>query len=161
MGIVKIASREPAAESGYSCGVEEFTREDKILLQSFPDPESLGSEQAELDCELAVSRGQMCNIPYGLYDLHDLTEVLSLDTWNSCLTEDDRLHLAAYLPDMEQQDFATTMKELFSGDAMFFGSPLRSFFLGLNGGLYSPQVSQARELLMMLQRRRNYHFLRW
>jgi hypothetical protein len=53
------------------------------------------------------------------------------------------------------------MKELFSGDAMFFGSPVGSFFLGLSGGLYSPQVSQARELLMMLQRRRHYHFLKW
>ncbi|XP_066326478.1 uncharacterized protein [Miscanthus floridulus] len=161
MGIVKIASREPAAKSGYSCGDEDLTREDRMLLQSFPYPESLGSEQAEVDCELAASRGQMCNIPYGLYDLHGLTEVLSLDTWNSCLTEDDRLHLAAYLPDMDQQDFVTTMKELFSGDAMFFGSPLRSFFHGLNGGLYSPQVSQARELLMMLQTRRHYHFLKW
>ncbi|CAD6264583.1 unnamed protein product [Miscanthus lutarioriparius] len=137
MGIVKIASLEPAAKSGYSCGDEDLTREDRLLLQSFPDPESLGSEQAEVDCELAASRGQMCNIPYELYDLGDLTEVLSLETWNSLLTEDDRLHLAAYLPDMEQQDFVTTMKELFSGDAM------------------------QRELLMMLQTRRHYHFLKW
>jgi hypothetical protein len=162
MGIVKIGSREPAARSAYSCGGEDLTREDRMLLQSFPDPESLGSDQAEVDCELASSRGQMCNIPYGIYDLHGgLAEVLSLETWNSCLTEDDRLRLAAYLPDMEQQDFVTTMKELFSGDAMFFGSPVKSFFHGLSGGLYSPQVSQARELLMMFQRRRHYHFLKW
>ncbi|KAJ1269039.1 hypothetical protein BS78_07G179600 [Paspalum vaginatum] len=160
MGIVKIARGEPAARSGYSCGEEDLTQDDRVLLQSFPSHECLDSEHAEVGCELAMSRGQMCNVPYGLYDLHELTEVLSLETWNSCLTEDDRLCLAAYLPDMEQHDFVTTMKELFRGDDMFFGSPLRSFFLRLNGGLYSPQVSQARELLMRLQRRRHYHSLK-
>ncbi|KAF8654513.1 hypothetical protein HU200_061704 [Digitaria exilis] len=160
MGIVKITSGEPAAKSGYSCGDEDLTRDDRMLLQSFPIHESLDSELAEVDCELAMSRGQICNVPYGLYDLVDFTEVLSLETWNSCLTEDDRFRLAAYLPDMEQQDFVTTMKELLSGDAMFFGSPSRSFFIQLKGGLYSPQVSQARELLMSLQRRRHYHLLK-
>ncbi|KAG2584798.1 hypothetical protein PVAP13_6KG342300 [Panicum virgatum] len=159
MGIVKIASGEPAEKSGYSCGDEDLTRDDRVLLQSFPIHDSHDSELAEVDCEFAMSRGQVCNVPYGLYDLPDLTEVLSLETWNSCLTEDDRLYLAAYLPDMEQHDFVTTMKQLFSGDAIFFGSPLRSFFLRLNGGLYSPQVSQARELLLMFQRRRHYQFL--
>ena len=159
MGIVKIASGEPAEKSGYSCGDEDLTRDDRVLLQSFPIHDSHDSELAEVDCEFAMSRGQVCNVPYGLYDLPDLTEVLSLETWNSCLTEDDRLYLAAYLPDMEQHDFTTTMKELLSGDAIFFGSPLRSFFLRLNGGLYSPQVSQARELLLMFQRRRHYQFL--
>ncbi|CAO2202400.1 unnamed protein product [Urochloa humidicola] len=160
MGIVKIASGEPAAKSVYSCGDEDLTRDERMLLQSFPIHESYDSELAEVDCELAMNTGQVCNVPYGLYDLPDLTEVLSLETWNSCLTEDDRFCLAAYLPDMEQHDFVRTLKELFSGDAMFFGSPLRSFFLQLNGGLYSPQVSQARELLMAFQRRIHYHFLK-
>ncbi|TKW11023.1 hypothetical protein SEVIR_6G206900v4 [Setaria viridis] len=160
MGIVKIASGEPAAKSGYSCGDEDLTRDERMLLQSFPVHEPDDSELAEVDCELAMSRGQICNVPYGLYDLPDLMEVLSLETWNSCLTEDDRFCLAASLPDMEQHDFVTTMKELFNGDAMFFGSPLRSFFLRLKGGLYSPQVSQARELLMTFQKRRHYHFLK-
>ncbi|CAO2169544.1 unnamed protein product [Urochloa humidicola] len=160
MGIVKIASGEPAAKSCYSCGDEDITRDERMLLQSFPTHESYDSELAEVDCELAMSTGQVCNVPYGLYDLPDLMEVLSLETWNSCLTEDDRFCLTAYLPDMEQHDFVRTMKELFASDAMFFGSPLRSFFLQLNGGLYSPQVSQARELLMAFQRRMHYHFLK-
>ncbi|CAL4999597.1 unnamed protein product [Urochloa decumbens] len=160
MGIVKIASGEPAAKSGYSCGDEDLTQDERMLLQSFPIDESYDSELVEVDCELAMSTGQVCNVPYGLYDLPDLTEVLSLETWNSCLTEDDRFCLAAYLPDMEQHDFVRTMKELFAGDAMYFGSPLKSFFLRLNGGLYSPQVSQARELLMTFQRRMHYHFLK-
>uniref|UniRef100_A0A0A9BT41 DEUBAD domain-containing protein n=1 Tax=Arundo donax TaxID=35708 RepID=A0A0A9BT41_ARUDO len=161
MGIVKIVSGESAVNNGSSCGDDEdLTKEERMLLQSFPSHESDDCECAEVGCELAVSRGQICNIPYELYDMPELTEVLSLETWNLCLTEDDRFHLAAYLPDMEQDDFCTTLKELFSGDVMFFESPLRSFFYRLNSGFYSPKVSQARELLMILQRRRHYHSLK-
>ncbi|KAL6646110.1 hypothetical protein ACP70R_017718 [Stipagrostis hirtigluma subsp. patula] len=146
MGIVKIASGEPASKNGDSCGDEDLTLDERMLLQSFPSH--------------AISRGQMCNVPYDIYDLPELMEVLSLETWNLCLTEEDRFRLAAYLPDMDQYDFFATMKELFSGDAMFFGSPPRSFFHGLNSGFYSPEVSQARELLTIFQRRRYYHFLK-
>lgn len=159
MGIVKIVSGEPAANDISSYGDEYLTKDEIMLLQSFPSHESDDCERAEVGCELAMFRGQICNVPYELYDLPELTEVLSLETWNLCLTEDDRVRLAAYLPDMDQGDFCTTMKELLSGDAMFFGSPLRSVFHRLNSGFYSPEVSQARELLMTLERRRHYHFL--
>uniref|UniRef100_A0A0A9E0N1 DEUBAD domain-containing protein n=1 Tax=Arundo donax TaxID=35708 RepID=A0A0A9E0N1_ARUDO len=160
MAIVKIVGGEPAANSGYRCGDEDLTKEERMLLQSFPSHESDDRELAEVGCELAASQGQICNIPYELYDLPELTDILSLETWNLCLTEDDRFHLAACLPDMDQYDFCTTLKELFSGDAIFFGSPLRSFFHRLNSGFYSPKVSEARELLMILQRRRHYHLLK-
>lgn len=160
MGIVKVASGVPTSKSGYSCGDEDLTQEERMLLQSFPSPESDDCERAEVNCELAMSGGQKCNVPYGLYDLPELKDILSLETWNSCLTEADRFRLAAYLPDMDQHDFFATMKELFSDSPMFFGSPLRSFFHRLNGGFYSPEVSQARELLMIFQRRRYYHFLK-
>ncbi|CAM0912237.1 unnamed protein product [Alopecurus aequalis] len=157
MGIVKAASGVATANS---CGYEDLMREESLLLQSFPSQESDDSEQAEVDCELAMSGGQVCNVPYGLYDLPELKDILSLETWNSCLTEDDRFRLAAFLPDMDQHDLFTTLKELFGGSAMFFGSPLSGFSNSLSGGFYSPEVSQARELLMNFQRRRYYHFLK-
>ncbi|KAE8808288.1 hypothetical protein D1007_15483 [Hordeum vulgare] len=161
MGIVKVASGVPIAKSGYSRENEDLTQEERLLLESFPSRESTDEcEHAEVDCELAIYGGQLCNVPYGLYDLPELKDILSLETWNSCLTEDDRFRLAAYLPDMDQHDLFTTMTELFSGSAMFFGSPLRGFFDRLNGGFYSPEVSRARELLMNFQRRRYYHFLK-
>ncbi|KAL6661217.1 hypothetical protein ACP70R_000601 [Stipagrostis hirtigluma subsp. patula] len=140
MGIVKIASGEPVAKNADSCGDEDLTLDERMLLQSFPSQESDDCELAEADCELAMSRGQMCNVPYDLYDLPELMEVLSLETWNLCLTEEDRFRLAAYLPDMDH--------------------PPRSFFHRLNSGFYSPEVSQARELLTIFQRRRYYHFLK-
>uniref|UniRef100_A0ACD5Y8Y6 Uncharacterized protein n=1 Tax=Avena sativa TaxID=4498 RepID=A0ACD5Y8Y6_AVESA len=155
MGIVKAASGVATVQNGNT-----REREESLLLQSSPSQESDGCEQAEVDCELAMSRGQVCNIPYGLYDLPELKDILSLETWNLCLTEDDRLHLAAYLPDMDQHDLFTTLTDLFSGSAMFFGRPLRGFFDRLSGGFYSPDVSQSRELLMNFQRRRYYHFLK-
>ncbi|KAM3209831.1 hypothetical protein ACQJBY_064088 [Aegilops geniculata] len=161
MGIVKVASGAPIAKSGYSRENEDLTQEERLLLESFPIHESADDcEHAEVDCELAISGGQLCNVPYGLYDLPGLNDILSLETWNSCLTEDDRFRLAAYLPDMDQHDLFTTMTELLSGSAMFFGSPLRGIFDRLNGGFYSPEVSRARELLMNFQRRRYYHFLK-
>ncbi|KAL6858906.1 hypothetical protein ACP4OV_017908 [Aristida adscensionis] len=160
MGIVKIANGVPAAQSCYRCGDEDLTLDERMLLQSFHGHESDDCEHADADCELAMFKGEICNIPYDLYDLHEVSEILSLETWNLCLTEDDRFHLAAYLPDMDQYDFFITMKELFSGDAMFFGSPLRSFFHKLNSGFYSPEVYQARALLMIFQRRRYYYSLK-
>uniref|UniRef100_A0A8R7V674 DEUBAD domain-containing protein n=1 Tax=Triticum urartu TaxID=4572 RepID=A0A8R7V674_TRIUA len=161
MGIVKVASGAPIAKSSYSRENEDLTQEERLLLESFPSHDSADDcEHAEVDCELAMSGGQLCNVPYGLYDLPELNDILSLETWNSCLTEEDRFRLAAYLPDMDQHDLFTTMTELLSGSAMFFGSPLRGFFDRLNGGFYSPEVSRARELLMNFQRRRYYHFLK-
>ncbi|XP_037465294.1 uncharacterized protein LOC119337283 [Triticum dicoccoides] len=161
MGIVKVASGAPIAKCGYSRENEDLTQEEKLLLESFPVHDSADDcEHAKVDCELAMSGGQLCNVPYGLYDLPGLNDILSLEMWNSCLIEDDRFRLAAYLPDMDQHDLFTTMMELLSGSAMFFGSPLRGFFDRLNGGFYSPEVSRARELLMNFQRRRYYHFLK-
>ncbi|KQJ98856.1 uncharacterized protein LOC100837593 isoform X1 [Brachypodium distachyon] len=160
MGIVKVADSMLVTKSVYSCGNEDLTPEERSLLQTFPGHESDDREHTEVGCELAMSGGLMCNVPYELYDLPELKDILSLETWNLCLTEDDRFRLAAYLPDMNQHDFFTTMNELFSGSDMFFGSPLRGFFDRLNGGFYSPEVSQARELLMMFQRRKHYHFLK-
>lgn len=160
MGIVKVADGVATENNGYSCGDEDLMEGERLLLQSFPSQESDDCEQAEVDCELAVSGGQVCNVPYGLYDLPGLQDMLSLETWNLCLTEDDRFRLAAYLPDMDQHDLFTTLTELFSGSAMFFGSPLRGFFDRLSGGFYAPEVSRARELLMNFQRRKYYHFLK-
>uniref|UniRef100_A0A0D9X9D9 DEUBAD domain-containing protein n=1 Tax=Leersia perrieri TaxID=77586 RepID=A0A0D9X9D9_9ORYZ len=158
MGIVKVARCVPTEKWACNGSDEGITQEEKMLLQSLPIHES--DEHVEVNCELAKSGDQVCSVPYDLYDLPQMNDVLSLETWNLCLTEDDRFRLAAYLPDMDQQDFFLTMKELFNGCDMFFGSPVQSFFNRLNGGLYSLDVSQPRELLLIFERRRHYHFLK-
>lgn len=117
-------------------------------------------ELPELCCELGLVEGQVCSIPYELFDLPDLREILSLDTWNSCLTEEERYCLSAYLPDMDQQTFCLTMNELFNGADLYFGNPLDVFFKRLKGGFYPPKVARLREALQFIQRRKYYHSLR-
>ena len=113
-----------------------------------------------ISCELGMVEGQICSIPYELFDLPDLREILSLDTWNSCLTEEERFSLSAYLPDMDEWTFWLTMKELFSGDDMYFGNPMDTFFKRLKGGFYPPKMTCLRESLQFLERRKYYHALR-
>ncbi|XWS31933.1 hypothetical protein CRYUN_Cryun23aG0118200 [Craigia yunnanensis] len=113
-----------------------------------------------ISCELGMVEGQICSIPYELFDLPDLREILSLDTWNSCLTEEERFSLSAYLPDMDEWTFWLTMKELFTGGDMYFGNPMDTFFKRLKGGFYPPKMTCLRESLQFLERRKYYHALR-
>ncbi|XVF22240.1 hypothetical protein REPUB_Repub12eG0156600 [Reevesia pubescens] len=113
-----------------------------------------------ISCELGMVEGQICSIPYDLFDLPDLREILSLDTWNSCLTEEERFSLSAYLPDMDKWTFWLTMKELFGGSDMYFGNPMDTFFKRLKGGFYPPKITCLRECLQFLGRRKHYHALR-
>ena len=118
------------------------------------------AEIAHVDCEIIKFRGQTCSVPYALYDLGNLKEVLSLENWNSCLSDEERFYLTAYLPNIDQETFRSTMRELLNGENLFFGSPIDTFFNGLKGGLYSPQVSNYRETLQFIHKRSYYHSLR-
>ncbi|CBI37077.3 unnamed protein product, partial [Vitis vinifera] len=166
MGIQKIG-RHVSGVSSNRRRVSSSSNVDNMVLEenqasgtSFED-DSDDCEFAEVRCELGMVEGQLCNIPFELYDLPDLREILSLDTWNSCLTEDERFYLSSYLPDMDQQTFWLTMKELLGGSDIFFGSPLDIFFNRLKGGFYPPKVAWFREGLQFLQRIKYYHSLRF
>ncbi|GLT84890.1 hypothetical protein SLE2022_031000 [Rubroshorea leprosula] len=116
-------------------------------------------DSTESGCELGMVEGQLCSIPYELFDLPDLRGILSVDTWNSCLTEEERYSLSAYLPDMDQQNFWLTMSELLGGSDIYFGNPMDMFFKRLKAGFYPPKVARLRESLLFLQRRKHYHSL--
>lgn len=131
-----------------------------VLGQEDLEDDSDDLELASAGCELAKVEDQFCSIPYELYDLPDLKEILSLETWNSCLTEEERFSLSAFLPDMAQQTFWLTLNELLSGKNMFFGSPLTVLFERMKGGFYPPNVTCFREGLQFLQKRTFYHSLR-
>ncbi|KAF8414344.1 hypothetical protein HHK36_002345 [Tetracentron sinense] len=165
MGLLKIAHRKltdsiQSRHISYLPNVDGMEREENKVSEADSGDGSEDSELADLDCELGMVEDQFCNIPYELYDLPDLKEILSLNTWNSCLTEEERLALSAYLPDMDQQSFWLTMKELLGGNDIFFGSPMGELFKRLKGGFYPPKVSCFREGLQYLQRRKYYHSLR-
>ncbi|XP_077232948.1 uncharacterized protein LOC143873748 [Tasmannia lanceolata] len=118
------------------------------------------SELREVGEEFCQLGNQTCSIPYKLYDLLDLGRVLSVDSWNDCLTEDERFRLAEYLPNMDQETFMRTLKDLFSGSNFHFGSPLTELFSQLKGGLFEPRVALYRQGLNFFQKRKHYHLLR-
>ncbi|OVA04271.1 Nuclear factor related to kappa-B-binding protein [Macleaya cordata] len=164
MGIFKIDSRtlgdgSYSGNSSFSPCVGSTEREEKTVSGADSGNESDDQELADVGCELSMVGGQLCSIPYELYDLPDLKEILSLETWNSCLTDEERFSLSAYLPDMDQQTFWLTMKELLGGNVIFFGSPLKELFDRLKGGIYPPKVTHFREGVTFLQRRAYYHSL--
>lgn len=166
MGIQKIDHHVSGVRSEgrrVSCAsnVDNMVLEESQASGTRFEDDSDDSEFTEVSCELGVVEGQLCNIPFELYDLPDLREVLSLDTWNSCLTEDERFYLSSYLPDMDQQTFWLAIKELLSGSDIFFGSPLDVFFNRLKGGFYAPKVACFREGLQFLQWIKYYHSLRF
>ncbi|KAM7276467.1 hypothetical protein ACFE04_018333 [Oxalis oulophora] len=117
-------------------------------------------EPPQAGCELSLLDEQLCHIPYELYDLQDLQEILSLHSWNSCLTEEERFSLSAFLPDMDQDTFSLTMKQLLGGTDLYFGNPVYTFFKRLQAGFYPPNVAVLRQGLQFLHSRNYYHSLK-
>ncbi|OVA18221.1 Nuclear factor related to kappa-B-binding protein [Macleaya cordata] len=116
-------------------------------------------ELGEIGEELCQVGNRYCSIPLELYDLPDLTEILSVDSWNNYLTEEERFSLAEYLPALDQGEFMCTLKELFSAGNFHFGSPLVQLFNMLKGGLCEPRVAIYHQTLKSLQKRTHYHQL--
>ncbi|KAM3398564.1 hypothetical protein P3S68_002080 [Capsicum galapagoense] len=116
----------------------------------------LGESKEEF-CQIG---DQTCSIPFELYDLSGLGDVLSLDVWNEVLSEGERFNLSQYLPDMDQETFMRTLKDLFTGGNMHFGSPLDKLFYMLKGGLCEPRVALYRQGLIFFQKRQHYQSLR-
>ncbi|XVE73579.1 hypothetical protein DITRI_Ditri11bG0130000 [Diplodiscus trichospermus] len=165
MGIQKICHWKSGASSfhGHIPGLlkdQGKGKEDNPVYGPDSDDDLDVCDLQGISCELVMVDGQICSIPYELFDLPDLREILSLDTWNSCLTEEERFSLSAYLPDMDEWTFWLTMKELFTGGDIYFGNPMDAFFKKLKGGFYPPKMTCLRESLQFLERRRYYHALR-
>ncbi|KAI3830099.1 hypothetical protein L1987_04232 [Smallanthus sonchifolius] len=114
-------------------------------------------ETGEEFCQIG---DQTCSIPFELYDLPGLEDILSMDVWNDILTEDERLSLTKYLPDMDQEHFMRTMKELFTGANFHFGAPINQLFDMLKGGLCEPRVSLYRQGLGFFQKHHHYYTIR-
>ncbi|KAJ0965194.1 hypothetical protein J5N97_026332 [Dioscorea zingiberensis] len=160
MGIVKVRHRGPGNGSHVQRSGNVLVKQERLVLDKDPRNDSDDDEFAEVGCELAMVGDQTCSVPYDLYDLPNLKDILSLDTWNSCLTDEERFSLAAYLPDMDQETFWLTMQDLLSGDNLFFGNPLEELFRRLKGGYYTLKVSRFREALQLLLRHKYYHYLK-
>lgn len=147
--------RNPGAPAVESDDDDEFDDCDSGAGSDDFDLLELG-EAGEEFCQIG---DQTCSIPHELYDLPGLKDVISMEVWNEILTEEERFGLSKYLPDMDQENFACTMTELFSGDNLHFGSPIDKLFQMLKGGLCEPRVALYRKGLSFFQRRQHYHSL--
>ncbi|XVF46436.1 hypothetical protein PTKIN_Ptkin03bG0026700 [Pterospermum kingtungense] len=133
----------------------------------FDDADSgAGSDDFDL-LELGETRAEFCqvgnltcSVPFELYDLPGLEDILSLDVWNECLSDEERFSLTKFLPDMDQDTFIHTVYDLLKGNNFHFGSPIRKMFDMLKGGLCEPRVALYREGLGFFQKRQHYHHLR-
>ncbi|XP_076918330.1 uncharacterized protein LOC143578733 isoform X1 [Bidens hawaiensis] len=114
-------------------------------------------ETGEEFCQIG---DQTCSVPFELYDLPGLEDILSMDVWNNVLTESERLNLTKYLPDMDQEHFMRTVKDLFTGSNFHFGVPINKLFNMMKGGLCEPRVSLYRQGLVSFQKHLHYHVIR-
>ncbi|RWW55078.1 hypothetical protein BHE74_00038301, partial [Ensete ventricosum] len=142
-------SAKVESDASLASGVDSGVGSDEF------DSSELG-EPGTLLCQVG---NQSCGIPLELFDLPDLGSVLSLETWNDCLSVQEHFMLAEYLPDMDQETFGRTLKELFSAQNFHFGSPLETLFGQLKGGLLDPDIVLYRHGLIFLNRREHYHRL--
>ncbi|PKA46271.1 hypothetical protein AXF42_Ash020022 [Apostasia shenzhenica] len=146
----------PESASGGGSDEDGGSDSDSVLVSDEIDLSEFGDSGMEF-CQVG---NLCCIVPLDLYDLPDLGDVLSLETWNELLTEKDRFLLAEYLPGMDRESFAVTLKELFGGRNFHFGSPLADFFNLLKSGLCDPRIALYRQGLNLVQRQNYYHRLR-
>ncbi|KAI5016923.1 hypothetical protein ZWY2020_037301 [Hordeum vulgare] len=144
---------------------EEQEQEQEREAEEEEDDSGMGSDELEIT-QLGEAGAEMCQVgdqsvalPLDLYDLPGLGGVVSLDAWNSLLSEDDRLRLAAFLPDLDQETFARTLVELLRGDNFHFGSPLAALLDRLKGGLCDPRIVLYRRGARFAERRKHYYHL--
>ncbi|XP_064394342.1 nuclear factor related to kappa-B-binding protein-like isoform X2 [Halichondria panicea] len=99
--------------------------------------------------------GEQLNVPACLLeDSHIFSEVLSGNTWDNVLTEEERTRLEALLPqtkgDHPQPD-KDMLKLLFSGGNVRFGNPIQKLWEKMHYGSLSPEVVASQQHLVQLK----------
>ncbi|KAH7299022.1 hypothetical protein KP509_25G069900 [Ceratopteris richardii] len=102
----------------------------------------------------------ICQLPQELFDLSDLGDILSVGSWNNYLSEEERQYLSDYLPAVDTESFQRTLKEIFGGQNMYFGNPVKVLWQQLKEGQCNLEAVRARKALILLQRKEYYHNLR-
>ncbi|KAK8361614.1 hypothetical protein V6Z12_A03G050100 [Gossypium hirsutum] len=179
MAIEKSNSKVSPFDSEFSPGSREMTvsgDEDELQRpgsavdsdDEFDDDADSGAgsddfdllELGETGAEFCQVGNSTCLVPFELYDLPGLEDILSLDVWNECLSDEERFSLTKFLPDMDQDTFMRTLIDIFKGNNLHFGSPIKSLFDMLKGGLCEPRVALYREGMNFFRKRQHYHHLR-
>lgn len=143
--------------AGKSTG--KFTGKGSSFLDSSSD--SSDSEPIEpIDGQVCQVGDKVCEVPLELFDIPDLTQILSLETWNFALTEEDRESLFSLLPPIDEDTYRLTLKDLFAGETFNFSSPLADLLQLLKSGQCHPKAVCYHDALLCLQRREHHHNVR-
>ncbi|XVF57680.1 hypothetical protein PTKIN_Ptkin07bG0001600 [Pterospermum kingtungense] len=65
--------------------------------------------------------GDVCTLPSEIFDLENLSKVLSYEVWQTHLSENERNHLMQFLP--TETDNEQVLQALLAGDNFHFGNP--------------------------------------
>ncbi|XP_047741426.1 nuclear factor related to kappa-B-binding protein isoform X1 [Hyalella azteca] len=90
------------------------------------------------------------------WDYSLLAEIISPETWNNCLTEENREELMNYLPTFPENDLElkTHTLEMFFMDVNFrHGTPLRNFHRLLQSGYFNPNIAKQRKKREQINRK--------
>eukprot|EP00250_Pteridium_aquilinum_P017158 c23481_g1_i1 orf=561-3896(-) len=163
MAIVKKGSRFNRGSSASDAPARKSAGKPVGNGSSFPASSSDSSDSEPLepiDGHLCQVGNQVCELPLELFDVPDLTQVLSLDTWNFVLSDEDREALFSLLPSMDEETYRSTLKGLFVGESFNFSSPLVDLWQLLTSGQCHLKAVRSREALTCLQRREHQHDVR-
>ncbi|CAM6124566.1 unnamed protein product [Calypogeia fissa] len=100
-------------------------------------------------------------IPEELLELPNLNDILSVETWENCLTHSEREILSMYLP--EGVDPESTVDALLNGENFHFGNPLDTWGEAVCAGAMHPDAILHRESKLKEERKayskrlRSYH----
>lgn len=117
-------------------------------------------ELCDKNTEICQVGETVCRLPRELFQVEDLSSILSLDTWNNCLTEKEREQLCSFLPDMDEEPYQRTLTELLGGGNINFGNPSVALLHQLKAGMCSPKATKNQQVSRLLQRIEHYHGLR-
>lgn len=101
------------------------------------------------------------NVPQETFDLENLSDVLSYEVWQTCLSEKERNLLTQFLP--KGTEAQQVVQELLEGDNFHFGNPLMKWSASLCSGNLHPDAVLKKERLLKSNKKayyselQNYH----
>jgi nuclear factor related to kappa-B-binding protein len=97
------------------------------------EPEVL---QKCLEGEFVQYQGEYLSLPFEILSPEVFRTIFSVETWNECLSEQEKLDLMDLLPEKQfasSESLEALLHTLFEGGICHFNNPLTQFYNQLNG----------------------------
>ncbi|CAN7005483.1 unnamed protein product [Brassica rapa subsp. trilocularis] len=97
---------------------------------------------------------QVCHVPHETFTLENLSEVLSTEVWQGCLSDGERNYLQQFLP--EGIDVEEVVEQLLEGENFHFGNPFLDWGANVCSGKAHPDQIVSQEKCLRAAKRRYY-----